>query len=567
MQIADLEKFRRYRDAGTSFREVLLVAMLFASLGAIAWAIRGTSGWSGIDGTLVPGLMWGVLWWHVCWRKGIDARGVVLWLGLGISLGGELGYGQYVSWIRGIFNVGDEIVPIEAWVGWLWFAICGIGWAAPGGIALGWALAGRKSLGVWLSRLVVTVGIGVLTRLVMQKWPWLILPNWELGFYVAETEGVFDRGADLATQGNMLGLWLMCVLLCGVAWFVAKRASRVARGMAVCAVGGAMALLLIVAQWLFFPEAQLCLFAGELGSHLGRTVYTQSQNAIVVGWWLGALLVAAVQRDRFTLVAGLVLGIGFGVLFPISAVWCLAYGSESYATLVDWWKMWELNSGFFLGPLYVGVLYWAMRQVDDGQYANSKDESPNFRLWCETLGKVFGLGLILYVTAREDFLVVGMLLAIFYGVAMFLAMLAAEGVVDRLRAVSFVYAVFLLVFIMAWGVSTQAGILLGLYDASLTSQYAWPAWRVIIFTPVGLLITGAALLKMWHIRCNALVGLPAADDVPLVSARLIDLMAFLGVVGAVSIWPAKIVVFYVLFLGLGLFAFNRVNIWFARVDA
>jgi len=83
--------------------DLLLPMLLFGSVGAIAWAVRGTSGWGGVDGTLIPGLMWGVLWYYLAYRKGIDARGLVLWLGLGISLGGELGYGQYVGWIQGKF--------------------------------------------------------------------------------------------------------------------------------------------------------------------------------------------------------------------------------------------------------------------------------------------------------------------------------------------------------------------------------------------------------------------------------------------------------------------------------
>jgi hypothetical protein len=105
-----------------------------------------------------------------------------------------------------------------------------------------------------------------------------------------------------------------------------------------------------------------CFDRGKGERHAGRTVYTNSQNAIVVGWWIGALLVACIQRDRFTLFAGLVIGIGFGIGFPLSAVWCLGYTHAP--DRVDWWKMWELHAGFHLGLLYVVVLYWAIRQID-----------------------------------------------------------------------------------------------------------------------------------------------------------------------------------------------------------
>jgi len=112
MNILNQEKYNihynhRKSNHGSVNRELVLTVLLFGSIGAITWAIRGTAGWGGVDGTVIPGLMWGILWYYVAFRKGIDARGVVLWLGLGLALGGELGYGQYTSWIRGIFYVGE----------------------------------------------------------------------------------------------------------------------------------------------------------------------------------------------------------------------------------------------------------------------------------------------------------------------------------------------------------------------------------------------------------------------------------------------------------------------------
>jgi hypothetical protein len=259
-----------------------------------------------------------------------------------------------------------------------------------------------------------------------------------------------------------------------------------------------------------------------------------------------------------------VLGLGFGVLFPISAAWCLGY--EYAPKLIDWWKMWELNSGFFLGPLYVVVLYWAMRQVDEEPATNSGENSSRFRPWCETIAMVCGLFLMIFIASREEFLVVGILLGLFYVLSILLTMRTRNAWEDRRWAVSFVYSAFLLVFIMAWGMSTQAGILLELYDKSAADQYAWPIGRVILFMPVGIVITGAAVLKMWHVIGNPRMGLPPICAVPLVSVRLVDLMAFMGVVGAVSIWPAKIGVFYAIFLGIGLYSFNRLNLGFALVD-
>ncbi len=63
-----------------------------------------------------------------------------------------VGYGQYTSWIRGIFYVGEGTIPIKPWLGYFWFIMCGIGWAAPGGILLGWAIGKRVSMQIWIVR-------------------------------------------------------------------------------------------------------------------------------------------------------------------------------------------------------------------------------------------------------------------------------------------------------------------------------------------------------------------------------------------------------------------------------
>ncbi len=132
---------------------------------------------------------------------------------------------------------------------------------------------------------------------------------------------------------------------------------------------------------------------------------------------------------------------------------------------------------------------------------------------------------------------------------------------------SFVYGVFLLVFIMAWGVSSQASILLGLVEAEAVDQYTWPSERIEIFIPAGIFIVGAALLKMWQVLGNPRVAIPAYSAAPRISASIVDLMMFTGVVGAASIWPSKIGVLYAVFLGLALVAFNRLNNRFDSVDS
>lgn len=124
-------------------------------------------------------------------------------------------------------------------------------------------------------------------------------------------------------------------------------------------------------QWypsLFFPNHNLGIYTEPLGSNLDRTVYTNTQNFTVVAWWIGAVLVATIQRDKVSAMMCAFIGAGFGPGFALAAIWCL--GFEYAPTYIDWWKMWELQSGFNLGILYVLAWYWCVRQVDKTHNVN-----------------------------------------------------------------------------------------------------------------------------------------------------------------------------------------------------
>jgi hypothetical protein len=126
------------------------------------------------------------------------------------------------------------------------------------------------------------------------------------------------------------------------------------------------------------------------------------------------------------------------------------------------------------------------------------------------------------------------------------------------------YSVFLLLFIMAWGVTSRTGVLLQLYDAAAVNQYAWPKARVQLFVPLGVLLLGAALYSTWHIVCG-----PARPPWPVVNRQrlrlhMVDLMTLTALVGAISIWPSKIGVLYALFLAIALAAYCRLDL---RLDA
>lgn len=441
MTVADETKYLWYRENRSAVYDLLLPALLLGSVGAITWAIRGTSGWGGVDGTIVPGMTWGLFWYYLCCRQGIDARAIPLWLGLGIAIGGGLGYGQYVSWIRGNFAVGQSTIPVSPLIGCMWLIICGIGWGGPGGIALGWALDGPASRGRWLARLLVPVGIA-------------------------------------------FGAWLLVKAL----------------------------------PALFFPNYHLGIYTDPLDAHLLRTVDTNTKNFIVAAWWAGALLVGALQRDRATRVVGALIGGGFGIGFMLAALWCLGY---RYApNYIDWWKVWELNAGFYLGLLYAVALYWAKGRISGeatkGTYV--KAGLPPERL-------------------------------------------------ERRRAISLIVAVFLLLFVMFFGATSRFSVVLGLCTETDVDQYAWPWPRVLLFIPFGALVLGVTVHRIRQTLRRSSPSQSCQVDVGRLANRMAELLGIIGIVGIGTIWPTKISVLYAVFLAAAFSAFTRLNTHFDAMDA
>lgn len=520
MTIADKTQYERHQKASCadsffSVRERLLTMLLFGSMGAITWAIRGTSGWGGIDGTIVPGLTWGLLWYYLCQRKGIDARGLVLWLGLGIALGGELGYGQYVSWIQGNFHVGESVAPISPIHGYIWFAICGAGWGAPGGVVLGWVLDDGASFARWTMRVFLVCLLFVL---------------------------LFNLGAPL------IGM--------GVIDWIGDRIAHTHPGI-------------------LFPNAHLGVYAGELDKHLARTVYTNTQNASVVIWWIAAMALAAIQRDRATLLCGGIIGGGFGLGLMLSAIWCLGY---TYApSFIDWWKLWELNAGFNLGLLYAIAMFWAIRQLEFSRGwtdtpINSKGAYTPKRKWTTTMFTAIAGFVLIFVAGFEYFFWTGLLLGVFYVVALLVSAWMADGSDNPARfqechnAILLVFSIFLLLFILLHGASSRAGIVLGFYDDQAADQYAWPAPRIALFLPAAAVLVIATMSAMKKLMRHIDEPSKPNKKHSQLPDRMLDLLAFIAFIGALTIWPEKIGIIYAFFLCVAVFAWTRLGRQYDEID-
>ena len=177
--------------------------------------------------------------------------------------------------------------------------------------------------------------------------------------------------------------------------------------------------------------------------------------------------------------------------------------------------------------------------------------------------------LLVFTAGAEYFFWTGLLLALFY--ALSLIILAMPGgtkgggpsATELRKRVSFIYSAFLLVFILIHGATSRLGVFLECYSPSEVDQYAWPFARIALFLPPALLVTIVTLYCLVRAR---FVSEKQCSAEQCLAGRMIDLFAFIALVGALSIWPEKIGVLYALFLMFALFAFSRINRRFDGID-
>ena len=122
---------------------------------------------------------------------------------------------------------------------------------------------------------------------------------------------------------------------------------------------------------------------------------------------------------------------------------------------------------------------------------------------------------------------------------------------------------FFLIFRLLQGVTSRGGVILELYEPEAVDQYAWPAARVALFVPAAAILFITTLVAIRQMLNAA--GAPREKTTHL-PERMVDLLTFIGIVGATSIWPAKIGVLYAVCLCFAVFALTRLNRRFDEVD-
>ncbi|MBI1177656.1 hypothetical protein GC207_09480 [bacterium] len=166
--------------------DFVLPTLLFAALGGMTWAVRGSSGYGASAGCLFAGVTWGTAWWFVARDPGpVQSRRyasgwIILALAIGIGLSGNRGWMQWPAFFDGHLQTNyakGESIPISQAYGFLWLFIAGVPWAGIGACLLAWCASGpRSSLKQWIGRLAFAFGGALIARFCIVHFPQFFLP-------------------------------------------------------------------------------------------------------------------------------------------------------------------------------------------------------------------------------------------------------------------------------------------------------------------------------------------------------------------------------------------------------
>jgi hypothetical protein len=325
----------RNENARDAIHDFILPTVLFASLGAMSWAIRGCSGFGGEAGCLFAGVLWGTAWWFVAREPGgeqsrrYSSGWIILALTFGIGLSGMRGWMQWPSFFDGRLQTNyalGESVPISRAYGFLWLFIAGVPWAGLGACALAWCGSHRRtSWWQWVLRIGCGAAGLVLARFVLfETFPQVFLP-----LYSSLAERYRDLGAN-PNLGRLINDNREAITHLGV-------------------------------------------YLGFLGFEIGRKDWRNVTLILTVGL-LNGLGWAALQNWKWAP------GVWPGVNF-------------------NWWRCWESSGGISIGIAYGVAYFLVNRRVSNEERAKLgdllKNRRPNLERFGVYLALVVGLGMLI----------------------------------------------------------------------------------------------------------------------------------------------------------------------------
>ncbi len=444
----------------------MLPVLLFAALGGMAWAVRGCSGFGGMDGCIFAGFTWGTAWWFIAREPGghpprrYASAWVILALTVGIGFSGNRGWMQWPSFFEGHLQTNyaqGKFVPIPRAYGFVWLFIAGVPWAGLGACLLAWCSSKAGEA------------------------PRLSLPR-----------------ASFAPQWD----WVL----------------RIG-----CGVAGAF---LARAFFDYFPQIFLPLYNSlqsqyaDLQSHpnLRRLINDNRAAMTHLGLYAGFLLAEVLRRDWRNVLLILVVGLVNGSGWSLCQNWKWAPGVWPNFSF-NWWRCWESCGGISIGIAY-GLAYYLVNRPFRGQpctepESGQRNSSPNVERFGAYLGLVVGLGFSLrnglkgwaniYLGDEQYW---GRLFWIIIGPLMLLS-LAGLLLRIRLRPLpkGFAGDVFPHAYRLVWLVLIVQNIVAQL----ITGPYT--AWNETVFSIYYLLLFVISAVILHHYHCLHAGAVPRRDAV------------------------------------------------------
>ncbi len=165
---------------------LILPTLLFSALGAMTWAVRGSSGYGAMMGCIFAGVTWGTAWWFIArdpaarQSRRYSSGWIILALTIGIGVAGNRGWMQWPSFFEGHLQTNyaqGKFVPISRAYGFVWLFIAGVPWAGLGACLLAWCGPKRPLRARdWAIRFACGFGMAVLARVLFARLPSVFLP-------------------------------------------------------------------------------------------------------------------------------------------------------------------------------------------------------------------------------------------------------------------------------------------------------------------------------------------------------------------------------------------------------
>ena len=241
--------------------DYVLIALIMGLMGAFFWAIRGTTGFGGSSGGALAGLGWALLWLGFSHFGGDGAYRpygsgrMVAAIALGIAVGGMTGYGVYISWLNGVYQMnGNEVTrEIAPWTGYAMLFFCGIHWGGVTGAFMSWcAPKVPVSWPMWGVRIAAGVSGAVLGTMLVKWFPGFFLPFYGEGYYQVEEYATSARAMrSIPNIAQHVGLFAGFL-----AFELARRDWRAVKVMLTMALGFALPFA-IGGYWQTFHGSEL----------------------------------------------------------------------------------------------------------------------------------------------------------------------------------------------------------------------------------------------------------------------------------------------------------------------